>query len=116
MNDEVFGHDINEDLDKMGFIKTCQNMNEIKSGKMSKLDIQFQIICEKLDNFKYPLTGEQQTKLKKWLLKNSKRKDKEATIGGRFTYEITPTGVGECIVICDNASRDKIDLTDYENW
>jgi len=49
-------------------------MTEIKSEKMSKLDIQFQNILEKLENFKYPLTPKQQAKLKKWLIKNNKIK------------------------------------------
>jgi len=36
-------------------------------------------------------------------------------IGGRFTYEFTPTGLGTCVwVSC--LCGEKVDLTDSENW
>lgn len=36
-------------------------------------------------------------------------------IGGGLTYEITPTTVGENIIVRHNATQETLDLTDYEN-
>ena len=38
------------------------------------------------------------------------------TIGGRFTYQITPTSLGAIIKVLDNFSKKEIDITDYEAW
>lgn len=37
-------------------------------------------------------------------------------IGGRFTYMVTPTGLGVIIKIRDNCTKEEIDLTSYEEW
>lgn len=37
-------------------------------------------------------------------------------IGGSFSYIITPTSIGQSIVIRDNASGKEEDVTDYNNW
>lgn len=38
------------------------------------------------------------------------------TIGGEETIEITPTSVGEVIVIKNSITREELDITDYESW
>jgi len=37
-------------------------------------------------------------------------------IGGRFTYEFTPTSLGLVIKIRDNALKRILDITEYEDW
>ena len=37
-------------------------------------------------------------------------------IGGRFTFEFTPTGIGMAIKIKDKITKQDLDLTDYESW
>ena len=60
----------------------------------------------------FELTDSQQAKLKEW------HNDCDADagcIGGKLTYEFTPTGLGDCVAvkcICD----EKIDLTESEDW
>ena len=59
-------------------------------------------------------------KYKKWKEEHDKTcpcKDpmKQGAIGGRLTYQFTPSGVGVATVVkC--ACGEKIDLTDYESW
>lgn len=45
-----------------------------------------------------------------------KRLEYAGAIGGQFTYEFTPTSIGLGIVIIDNVSKERCDLTDYESW
>ncbi len=60
------------------------------------------------------LTKEQDLKLSDW--KSQHKNANEGTIGGRYSYEFTPTSLG-CIEICKDAiTKTQIDLTDYENW
>ena len=37
-------------------------------------------------------------------------------IGGRFSYRLTPTGVGTAIVVVDNLLKKEKDVTDYASW
>lgn len=39
----------------------------------------------------------------------------QGAIGGRITYEFTPTGLG-LITVVRCACGDKINLTNFENW
>lgn len=36
--------------------------------------------------------------------------------GGRFTYSFTPTRLGTIIVVEDVITKNKIDVTDYDEW
>ena len=38
------------------------------------------------------------------------------TIGGKFTYIFTPTGVGTAIVVRCNACGEEKDITDVDSW
>jgi hypothetical protein len=60
----------------------------------------------------FELTEEQEKTLNEW---KSTQEFPPATIGGAYTYEFTPTGLGTIIVVkCVN--KNTIDLTDYDNW
>ena len=39
-----------------------------------------------------------------------------SAIGGKFSYIITPTGLGECVSIRCNACEAIKDITDIESW
>lgn len=65
---------------------------------------------------KFEINNKELEKLNKWL----KTKDiykYSGTSGGRFTYSFTPTSIGTVITVSDAMEqKDKIDITDYENW
>ena len=60
------------------------------------------------------LDNRQLEKLNKWLKK--KKKVNTGAIGGRYTWQFTPTGLGYVIKVRDNIKKDEIDLTDVEDW
>lgn len=39
-----------------------------------------------------------------------------STIGGNFSYIITPIGLGNCVTIRCNACGEEEDITNVENW
>lgn len=39
-----------------------------------------------------------------------------STIGGKFTYIFTPTGIGTAIVVRCNACGEEEDITDINSW
>ena len=39
-----------------------------------------------------------------------------SAIGGKYTFIITPTGIGQCIVIKCNSCNEEVDITDFESW
>ena len=55
-------------------------------------------------------------KFEEWKESLPKKGYDDATIGGRFTFEFTPTGVGTEIWIIDQATDMAIHLTEDENW
>lgn len=60
----------------------------------------------------FELTEEQEKTLAEW---KATQEFPSATIGGAYSYEFTPTGLGAIAVVkCVNGN--KIDLTDYDNW
>lgn len=38
------------------------------------------------------------------------------TIGGKFTYIFTPTGIGTAIIVRCNACGEEKDITDVDSW
>jgi hypothetical protein len=41
---------------------------------------------------------------------------KGGAIGGNFTLELTPTGLGMIYVVKDSYTKTEIDLTDFGSW
>lgn len=63
---------------------------------------------------KFELTKEQEKKLDEW--KNSLPEILDfATIGGAYTYQFTPTGLGVGLTV-KREDGHEIDLTEYEKW
>lgn len=48
--------------------------------------------------------------------KNHNHNNNDSTIGGKFSFIFTPTGLGNIIEIQCNICKEKIDLTDYDKW
>lgn len=78
----------------------------------------------------YTLDADQQKKFAAWqaeqdaLLLAKPQTDEQkrygpgyvGAIGGRHTWCYTPTGLGEILVIKDNATGNEINLTDFDSW
>ena len=62
---------------------------------------------------KFPLTHEQRKAADKWI--DSQPKIDSGAIGRRWSYLFTPTSIGLLVVLIDNATKAKIDLTDYDS-
>lgn len=62
--------------------------------------------------------SKKEKKAAKKFIKKQEKKDRSpmTTIGGRFQYIFTPTGVGVCISIFDALLKKKKDITDYSCW
>ncbi len=61
---------------------------------------------------KFELSETQMKKLKKW------QEAIKIIYGeyGTFTYEFTPTGIGDGVDVYSHLSKTKLDLTEVENW
>jgi len=58
---------------------------------------------------------EEQKKVAEFWKKDCKLKNNSGAIGGRMTYTIKPTSLGNIIkVVCD--CGEELDLTDYDDW
>jgi hypothetical protein len=60
------------------------------------------------------LSEKQEKKFEKW--KKKLPKEPRTAIGGRYTWMITPTGVGEIIRVRAEDVGKELDLTEYEKW
>lgn len=96
-----------EDISIDDIIKTLRRLENKLSSKQK----------ETKNIFYFKLTHEEEEKLNKW---NDIHKEvctitDEGAIGGRITFEFTPTGLGDVVKVrC--ACGAKIDLTEYEKW
>lgn len=66
------------------------------------------------------LTEDQLLKWKEWLAEHDKTcpfadPSKQGAIGGRLTYEFTPTALG-LVTKVKCACKEEVDLTKYEEW
>ncbi len=65
-------------------------------------------------NIRFALTEEQTQRLRDWSA--SRPFIGAGAIGGRYTYQFTPTNIGLIIKIEDVLGKETLDLTDYEDW
>lgn len=47
---------------------------------------------------------------------NKKAPANAGAIGGRWSYQFTPTSIGVISSIVDNVTKETKDLTDFDNW
>lgn len=64
----------------------------------------------------YPTSKKLAAGYRKWLKRINNDKQYAGAIGGRLTFEITPTSLGLVVVVSDAISGTKFNLTDYEGW
>ena len=64
----------------------------------------------------FSLDEKQTEKALAWQRELSKDNANEGAIGGRFTYQITPTGLGLIIKLVDAVTKQELDLTDFDSW
>ena len=64
------------------------------------------------------LSGADINKLNTWKKEQSVKTENMPTgaIGGVYTYEFTPTGIGLVIKVRNNLTKDILDLSDYDSW
>lgn len=61
----------------------------------------------------FEVSAEDEAKISIWM------KEREAytgAIGGQFSYQFIPTGIGVIFKVVDLVSRQELDLTDYDSW
>ena len=63
----------------------------------------------------YNMTKNEEKEAKKFM-KEHENCSFTSSIGGKFSYIITPTGLGECVSIRCNACEAIKDITDIESW
>jgi hypothetical protein len=39
-----------------------------------------------------------------------------SALGGKYTFIITPIGIGQCTIVKCNSCNEKLDITDFESW
>ena len=66
--------------------------------------------------YKFELDEDQIKKFEKWKKKQKKKDPSMPTAGERWTFCFTPTGLGMICGVTDEATNDKIDLTDWGNF
>lgn len=64
------------------------------------------------DKIFFELDPSQQERFKKW---KQQIKQKHGSYG-QYTYKFTPTGIGCCIEIYSDLSKQTLDLSDVEKW
>lgn len=60
------------------------------------------------------LDAAQAAKLSEWM--SAHTPVYSGAIGGRYTFECTPTGLGQVLKVKDEVTKTEIDLSDYESW
>lgn len=71
----------------------------------------------KKEKLKFVVESDELKRAKKWM-KEQKEKygDKVGTVGDRFSYKFTPTGLGVIVSIMDSLTGESKLLTDFTHW
>lgn len=64
----------------------------------------------------FELTEDEEKKVDKWIKKQKKKDNSSFTLGERWTYSFTPTGIGIIKKVIDNKLGEELDITDYDWW
>lgn len=62
----------------------------------------------------FQITDDQQDKIVEWL--NTLPEIATGAIGGRLTYQFTPTSIGLVTKVIDGCTKEELDLTDHTAW
>ncbi len=66
------------------------------------------------DDKVFSLTEDQLERLRRWM--KAREEWPCGTIGDRYTYSFTPTGLGTIIIVTDHTTKEEINLTDFDSW
>jgi hypothetical protein len=66
--------------------------------------------------YNFELDKAQMQKFEKWKKTQEKAHQSRTTLGERWTFCFTPTGIGIVVRVTDNATKDTLDLTDWDNF
>jgi len=68
--------------------------------------------------FNFTVSDKEEERAEEWLKEHKKvckLKDVSATIGGKYTWSFTQTGLG-CVIVLNCVCEEAINLTDFETW
>lgn len=66
---------------------------------------------------KFELSKKEEKLIEKFEKKQRKKDpDEMGSVGGRFSYIVTPTGIGILVGVRDNLLNEEKDVTDFNNW
>ena len=79
-----------------------------KDEELSKMKSEYEKMKD--DYFRgFPISGEEDKKVTEWIKKQmEEHPGNVGAIGGRFTYQFTPTGVGTFGTVIDSSTGDKL--------
>lgn len=66
--------------------------------------------------YKFELGETQIKKFEKWKKKQKQKDSSTPTAGERWSFCFTPTGIGLITYAIDQATKEEIDLTDWDNF
>jgi hypothetical protein len=64
----------------------------------------------------FKLEGLEESRANHWIKLQKKKDPSNFTIGERWSYIFTPTGLGTMVIIKDNLLEETMDVTDYDLW
>jgi hypothetical protein len=65
---------------------------------------------------KFELTPEEEKQVDKWKKKQQKKNSDTFTLGERWTYSFTPTGLGTLKSVHDNLLDEEFTISGTEDW
>ena len=69
---------------------------------------------ERLAKTTFALTDSQEKAANTWI--ETRNMEDCGPIGGRWSYRFTPTSIGMCVAVVDNATGEELDLADYDSF
>jgi hypothetical protein len=66
--------------------------------------------------YKFELDKAQMQKFEKWKKTQEKAYQSRTTLGERWTFCFTPTGLGIVVSVIDNATKDTLELTNWSDF
>ena len=66
--------------------------------------------------YKFELNETQIKEFERWKKEQNKKDPSTFTVGERWTFVFTPTGLGLIVHAKDNITEEEIDLTDWNNF
>ena len=68
------------------------------------------------EKYQFGLTAEEIKKVDEWMKQQKAKSHTPTAIGGRYSFEFTPTGIGVFIKIKDFETGEELDVTKDTDW